>query len=103
MSPPMSQWRVELLADAHRVWVDGRDMVIRPYRFETILLADPHSLAEAEPALAEVGGTWAEPLNLPLDPVWLFQRTGFACMDESENPPRQCVRRECRDLFRSLL
>ena len=87
MLPPMSQWRVELLADARRVRVDGHDMVIRPYRFETMLLADPDSPAEAEPALAEVGGTWAEPFNLPHDPFWLFQRTGFACMDESENPP----------------
>ena len=29
-----------------------------------------------------MGSTWDEPFILPIDPELLFQRTGFACMDE---------------------
>ena len=35
-----------------------------------------------EPELAKVGGVWDEPFILPVDPELLFQRTGYACMDE---------------------
>jgi hypothetical protein len=33
-----------------------------------------------------VGGTWNEPYVLPIDPELLFQRTGYACMDEDSFP-----------------
>ena len=53
-----------------------------------MLLSDAESAAQADAVLGRVGGTVSDDFVLPLDPVWLFQRTGYACMHESENPPR---------------
>ena len=36
--------------------------------------------------LRNVGGTWAEPFILPVDPELVMQRTGYACMDEDQFP-----------------
>ncbi len=46
------------------------------------LLSDRDFPGEAERKLRRVGGVWKEPLSFPLDPEFLFQRTGYACMDE---------------------
>ena len=89
MLPPESGWRVDFLGQKPvRQLRDGHDFVVRPFRFEAMLLSDTESPAQADAVLATVGGIVTEDFALPLDPVWLFQRTGYACMDESENPPR---------------
>jgi hypothetical protein len=85
--PPESLWQIELVGNPERSDVDGHDYVLVGYRFTSTLLTDPASPAEAEPALTEPGGIWQEDLVLPIDPELLVQRTGFACMDESEFPP----------------
>lgn len=85
--PPESLWQIELTSYPARRAVDGHDFVMVDYRFTSTLLTDLDSPAEAEPALAEPGGVWQEDFVLPLDPELLLQRTGFACMDESEFPP----------------
>ena len=50
------------------------------------LLSDFESPAVSEPQLRQVGGAWNEPYVLPIDPELLFQRTGYACMDEDSFP-----------------
>lgn len=85
--PPSELWQIEFDAAAERVDVGGHDLVVRNYVFRSTLLTSEVSAGAAEPALAEVGGTWAEPFVFPLDPELLLQRTGYACMDEAEFPP----------------
>ena len=86
--PPPEVWSITLdPAGPRRQTIDGHDLVVVDYTLETTLLSDPGSPARAEPALAETGGVWEEPFALPLDPLLLFQRTGYACMDEDEFPP----------------
>lgn len=85
--PPEPTWQVELLGAPERQTIGGHDVLAVRYRMTGVLLTDEQSPAAAEPALAEVGGRWAERLVFPLDPELLFQRTGYACMDESEFPP----------------
>lgn len=85
--PPNNLWQVELTAPAQRVKVDGHDLVVRDYTMSSHLLTDKASAKAAEPQLEAIGGTWEEPFVFPLDPELLFQRTGYACMDESEFPP----------------
>jgi lysyl oxidase len=85
--PPRSLWQVELLSAPQRVDVEGHDLLVVDYRYTSTLLTSADSAAEAEPALAEPGGRWEEDFVLPLDPELLLQRTGYACMDESEFPP----------------
>ena len=69
--------------------MDGHDVVSVPYPFSSTLLTDFASPGVSEPQLAKVGGTWDEPFILPIDPELLFQRTGFACMDEESVPVQQ--------------
>jgi hypothetical protein len=72
---------------ARRESVEGHDYVLVDYTLDTVVITDVESPAISEPALAEVGGVWAEPFSFPVDPELLLQRTGYACMDEAQFPP----------------
>lgn len=85
--PPAEVLEFELAGTPERVDHAGHDVVAVEYTVESTLLTDPESVEDAEVALAEVGGTWEESFVLPIDPELLFQRTGYACMDEAEFPP----------------
>jgi hypothetical protein len=91
--PPDSLWKVTLVADEkgsttpRRAMVGAHDVVMVDYAFESTLLTTLASPGTTEPELAEVGGVWDEPFILPVDPELLFQRTGYACMDEVGFPP----------------
>ncbi len=88
--PPHRLWKVQLGPRGPRRTVTRRgvDAIVVDYRWSATLLSDPRSPAVAEPALGRVGGVWEEPYELPLDPEFLFQRTGYACMDEDGYPLR---------------
>jgi hypothetical protein len=90
--PPQALWSVSLDPDGpQRLEVnDGplsHDLVAITYTFSSTLLSDADSTAEAEPALANIGGRWQEPFILPLDPDLLLQRTNNACINEAGFPP----------------
>ena len=90
--PPQELWSVNLDPDGpRRLEVnDGpstHDLVAITYTFSSTLLTDADSAAEAEPALAQIGGRWQEPFILPLDPDLLLQRTDNACINEAGFPP----------------
>lgn len=99
--PPKELWKVELKpGGARRVTTDdGHDAVVIHYTLTSTLLADATSPGEAEPALARVGGVWEEPFNFPLDPELLFQRTGYACIDEDGYPLRTADSENAWQLF----
>ena len=78
---------------------DGHDAVQIAYTMRSALLTDRGSPGAAEPSLARVGGVWREPYNLPLDPEFLFQRTGFACVDEDGYPPHTAESENIHQLF----
>lgn len=80
--PPRAVWNIALdPSGAKRTQVNGHDMIVIGYALDTLLLSDVAAPGQAEPALAPIGGTWDEPFVLPLDPMYLFQRTGYACLD----------------------
>ncbi len=85
--PPEEKWQITLLGAPERATVEGHDLVLIDYRLQSTLLSDADSPEAADSALGAIGGTWEEPFVLPLDPELLLQRTGYACMDESEFPP----------------
>ncbi len=98
--PPRELWTIELGEDGPlRETYQGHDVVMIDYRVETTLLSDLESPGVAEHQLAEVGGAWPEPFNLPLDPEFLFQRTGYACMDEDGYPLRTAESENAWQLF----
>lgn len=84
--PPESVWQVALVGNARRVVDANHDTVVVDYRLDTTILSDAASPAISEPKLAKIGGTWNEPFTFPIDPELLFQRTGYACMDEEDFP-----------------
>lgn len=85
--PPRETWTITLAGAPHRVVDSLHDLVVVDYTFSTHLLSDASSPELSEPALATIGGTWSEAFSLPTDPELLFERTGYACMDEDEYPP----------------
>jgi hypothetical protein len=85
--PPDSVWNVTLSGTPFRDVNGTHDAVSVNYNFNSTLLSTADSPARSEPNLATIGGTWDEPFILPLDPELVFQRTGYACMDEAEFPP----------------
>jgi hypothetical protein len=85
--PPKQIWNVKASGSPHRMKIDTHDVVVNDYTFQSYIVTDSASPGIVEPALATVGGTWAEAFNLPVDPELLLQRTGYSCMDEDEFPP----------------
>ena len=85
--PPEALWAISIDSPPVRQTVNGHDLLLVAYTFRSTLLSDTLSPAQAEPALAEIGGIWEEPFILPLDPFLLVQRTGNACLNEGGFPP----------------
>jgi hypothetical protein len=86
--PPEEVWSIRLHAtEPERQTIQGHDLVMIGYTFNSTLLTDMDSPGQAEPALAEVGGVWLEPFIFPADPHLLLQRTGNACINEGGFPP----------------
>lgn len=84
--PPESLWQIQLQGSPVRQAYQGHDVVAVHYTFDSVLLTDAESPGISEPKLKTIGGKWVEPFVLPLDPDFVMQRTGFACMDEGEFP-----------------
>ncbi|MCA9541270.1 MAG: hypothetical protein KC620_20355 [Myxococcales bacterium] len=95
--PPEALWNFTM-SPAERRMVDGHDLVVADFTFNSTLLTTPDGPEESEPALAEVDGTWSEPMVFPIDPTLLVQRTGYACMDE-DGFPRFSVDGESAHIF----
>jgi hypothetical protein len=86
--PPEEQRSITLdEAGPQRTTIDGHDVVAVGFHLTGTILTDPVSPIDAEPALADVGGTWDEPFTLPVDPDLVFQRIGYACEYETTNEP----------------
>jgi Lysyl oxidase len=99
--PPRDLWRIHLKPGGarHVTTDDGHDAVVIGYTLTSTLLSDAATPGEAEPALRRVGGVWEEPFNFPLDPEFVFQRTGHACLDEEGYPLRTADSENYYQLF----
>lgn len=96
--PPTDLWQIDIGAP-YRAVVDGHDLVLVDYVFSSTLLTDEASPLAAEKRLGNVGGVWNEEFVLPADPEFLFQRTGYACMDEDGFPPGSVDGENCRSFY----
>ncbi|HWO14904.1 MAG TPA: lysyl oxidase family protein [Polyangiaceae bacterium] len=98
--PPEDLWRIDLKpGGARRVNDAGHDAIVIEYTLESHLLSDAASPAAADAALARIGGVAEEPFSFPLDPEFLFQRTGYACVDEDGYPLRTADSENVAQLF----
>lgn len=81
------EWTITLGSGGpQRTTVDGHDVLAWDYTMTTTILTSEGSPAATEPNLAQIGGTHTESFVLPVDPTMIFQRTGYACMDEDQFP-----------------
>lgn len=85
--PPRELWDVQITGAPYQTLIDGHEVIAVGYQFSSTLLTSVESPGIAEPKLNSIGGTWDEPLILPVDPEHLLERTGYACMDEEDFPP----------------
>lgn len=97
--PPEEVWNIQFEKMPFRSTVDNHDLVLLNFTFTGTLLTDIESPAESEPNLESIGGNWAERFILPIDPVLVFQRTGFACMDEDQFPPQSVDAEEVDNFY----
>lgn len=86
LTPP-EKWNLSRLGAPRRAKINGHDLVVVDYSFASTIVTDPASPGLVDPNLGRIGGTASETFNLPVDPELLFERTGYACMDEEEFPP----------------
>lgn len=96
--PPAEQWRFTM-GTPSRASVDGHDLVVVAYTFESTLLAPLDEAGKSDPALINPGGVTEEVFVLPVDPEHLLERTGFACMNESDFPPNSVDTENARFFF----
>jgi len=96
--PPEEQWTIALADQPQRLTIDGHDLVTMDYDFSGILLTAEDSPGQSEPVLGNIGGVWDETFVFPVDPEFIFQRTGFACYNESQFPQNSADAEEA-DLF----
>jgi hypothetical protein len=83
---PESTWTATITSAPYRTSIGNHDLVMVNYHFSTTMLTDVSSPGASEASLGTVGGTTTENFTLPADPELLFERTGYACMDEDEFP-----------------
>jgi hypothetical protein len=67
--------------------VDGHQVLVQKYKYAGTVITDKDSPGKSDKLLANVGGKVQEDYVLPVDPDYLRQRTGLACLTESEFPP----------------
>lgn len=96
--PPEELWNIAWQGGPEREVLDGHDVLTVQYSFSSTLLTDVESPGISQSELQEIGGVWNEPFLFPVDPEFLFQRTGFACVNEGQFPPNS-VDAEEMDLF----
>ena len=85
--PPPSTWIVSIVGSPYRTQIEDHDLVVVDYHFSATILTDAESPGRSEGSLGTIGGTWTETFTLPADPELLFERTGYACMNEDSFPP----------------
>jgi hypothetical protein len=67
--------------------IDGHKFALVKYSYKGVLVTDKDSPGRSDKNLKNVGGSVQEDHQLPVDPDQIRQRTGIACLTESEFPP----------------
>ncbi|KAF0406841.1 hypothetical protein F8M41_008822 [Gigaspora margarita] len=83
--PPDEVWNFNL-SKARRTKIGDHDYIAVDVDFYSVLVTDAKTINRSEPALNVIGGKWSDNWVLPVDPEFLLQRTGYACLDENSYP-----------------
>ncbi|KAF0448457.1 lysyl oxidase-like protein 2/3/4 [Gigaspora margarita] len=80
--PPEEVWEFNL-SKAYRTKIGVHDYIAVNVDFYSVLVTNAKTINTSEPALNIIDGKWSDHWILPVDPEFLLQRTGFACVDKS--------------------
>ena len=81
--PPEELWKISFTDKPKYKKIQNHKYISRSYTFYSVLVAPSKSVYQSEPKLVPIGGTFCETYHLPVDPNDIFQRTGYACMNEA--------------------
>ena len=81
--PPMDVWRISMTSAPVEKTIQGHAYIVRSFEFYSVLVGSAQSINASEPSLNSVGGTFKDAFIVPSDPEHVFQRSGYACADES--------------------
>ncbi|KAF0448455.1 Lysyl oxidase [Gigaspora margarita] len=77
--PPEQVWEFNL-SKAYRTKTGDHDYIAVDGDFYSVLVTDTKNINRSEPVLNIIGGKWSDYWILPVDPEFLLQRTGYACV-----------------------
>ncbi|CAG8643746.1 13658_t:CDS:2, partial [Racocetra persica] len=83
--PPEEIWEFNL-GKASRTKIGVHDYIAMDVEFYSVLVTDAKTIYRSEPALDKIGGKWSDHWILPVDPEFILQRTGYACLNENSYP-----------------
>ncbi|RIB16991.1 hypothetical protein C2G38_2188553 [Gigaspora rosea] len=82
--PPEQVWQFNL-SKAYRTKIGDHDYIALDVDFYSVLVTDAKTINRSEPALNIIGGKWSNHWILPVDPEFLLQRTGYACVNKKSH------------------
>ena len=96
--PPKELWNIQV-TKPKKIRIDGHNLIAVQYNFSSVLVTGSSSVQQAEPRLTVIGGIWNEDFTLPVDPEFLFERTGYSCMNQTDFPPNSVDSENTKHFF----
>ena len=81
--PPQEKWNIKFTSAPLMKSIQNHSYISRSYTFYSVLVTRKDSVYQSEPSLVPIGGVYTQTYPLPIDPNDIFQRTGYACMNEA--------------------
>jgi len=81
--PPQNLWKFTFTSNPYEISLQGHSHIVRNYTFHSVVLGPASSINASEPLLNTIGGEYFDVFMVPGDPEHVFQRSGYACVDES--------------------
>ncbi len=100
--PPVEGWKITVKGTPEVRTIDGHELLAVDYTFEGTLLGPEDEATKADARLTGPGAVVEESFVLPVDPEHLIERTGYACMNESDFPPNSVDTENARLFYDDL-
>ena len=81
--PPEEVWQIKFNGEPYEEVNQGHPYISRNYTFYSVVIGRADSINASEPLLNAIGGVFSDVFKLPVDPEHVFQRSGYACVDEA--------------------
>ncbi len=100
--PPVDTWDIVFSSAPEVRTIDGHQVLARDYTFTSTLLGPEDEAVKADARLDAPGKVVEETYVLPVDPEHVFERTGYACMNEEDFPPNSVDTENARLFYDDL-